>query len=536
MAKKANPSSSKKSQPASAGQGADAGSKKGAPEAAGAAKGKEAATDSEPKAKPNPKAKAEVASGATAQSSAPASAKSSNKSNAPSAAKPAASTSSGSGKSAAGGAAKSTSSTPEKVSTGTGNNSEAATDNKTPGASSAKVSAAKDAKDGSLVDAKTAANQSQPLTGGASTASGSADSASPVQGAAPAAAQTSAAGATSPEPVSAGSGAAGKAAPTAAGKPRLGPSNIVIGLAMTVMGVSLVAVVYFFTPTPTRDQDVPYLLEPLEKHLDKTIRYKPPHTTENKDWRKDFADEQFIWRNELSKMMLGAQDAKPIEFKRDFLLYLGDSFFRDEPNFAEAKAAYLTAAETNRIPHEKVYDFGDDELWRRIAYCDIRLGFYDEADKWLKKAMLFNQEASAKEKPDVLRSNTRNRILDNLAENYARMGQTKAAEEQIGIRLKEMGQADPDSCIEIPVVFNLALTKQIEGDYKKSEHFYKQAIKVCSEEDVKRGVVPESPNDNNRALARVLMEYSHLLRLMHRNDEAIAAMRRALVIYDNAPQ
>jgi len=333
------------------------------------------------------------------------------------------------------------------------------------------------------------------------------------------------------EPAASASGAAATTA-----KPSLRPNNIVIGLALAVMGVGIVAVVTLFTPTPTRDQDIPYLLEPLEKHLDAHLRYKAPHSPEHKDWRSDYATEQFIWRNELSKIMLGAPDAKPIENKRDFLLYLGDSFFKDEPHFEEAKTSYLTATATKRIPHEKAYDYSDDELWRRIGYCDIRLGLYDEAEIWLKKAMDIN-EAAAKGKPrELVLANTYNRILENSAENYARKGQPQLAENIVKMRLKEMGQPEPDFCIEVPVVYDLALAKQAEGNLKQAEHFYEIAIKLCNDADAKRGgVVPETITDNNRDLARVLMDYSHLLRQMHRNDEAIAAMRRALIICDNPP-
>ncbi len=302
------------------------------------------------------------------------------------------------------------------------------------------------------------------------------------------------------------------------------------------MGVGIVAVVTLFTPTP-HDQDLPYLLEPLEKHLDVHLRYKPPNTPERKDWRGEYATEQFIWRNELSKIMLGAADApKPIENKRDFLLYLGDSFFKDEPHFEEAKSSYLTATVTKRIPHAGAYDYSDDELWRRIAYCDIRLGLYPEAEIWLKKAMEIN-EAAAKGKPrELVLANTYNRILENMAENYARKGEPQLAENYVKMRLKSMGQPNPDFCIEVPVVYDLALTKESEGDLKQAAHFFEIAIKLCNAVDTKRGgVVPETSTDNNRDLARVLKDYSHLLRKMHRNDEAIAAMRRALIICDNPP-
>ncbi|MBS1997179.1 MAG: tetratricopeptide repeat protein, partial [Cyanobacteria bacterium SZAS LIN-2] len=313
------------------------------------------------------------------------------------------------------------------------------------------------------------------------------------------------------------------------------PSNIVIGLCLAVIGVFIVAVITLFTPTPTRDQDIPYLLGPIEKQLDAHVRYKRPSPLEQKDWRNDFVVEQNIWTNEVSKIILGRPDAKPIEFKRDYLLYLGDSYFKDEPKFAEAKAAYLTANATPRIAHANGYDYGDDELWRRLGYCDTRLGFYGEAENWLKKALKFNEEA-AKTNHDVSLKGTHSRILDNLAENYIRMGQPKKAEELIQQRLRDMSQPDPKQCVEVPVLLNYALLKEREGDLRTSEVFYKLAITQCEKDDAAKGpVVPQSINDNNRTLARVLMNYSHMLRLAHRNDEAIATMTRALCIYDNPP-
>jgi hypothetical protein len=254
--------------------------------------------------------------------------------------------------------------------------------------------------------------------------------------------------------------------------PPLRPSNIVIGLCLAVIGVVIVAVITLFTPTPTRDQDIPYLLEPLEKQLDTHLRYKAPRLDERKDWRSDFATEQFIWRNEISRIMLGNPEAKPIENKRDYLLYLADSYFKDEPHFEEAKASYLTATVTKRIPHENAYDYSDDELWRRIAYCDIRLGLYDEAETWLKKALKINEDA-AKLKPDTILTDRRNRILDNLAENYSRKGQPKLAEELVNQRLREMSQPDIDNCVEVSVLYDMALAKQNEGDLKQAEHLYK---------------------------------------------------------------
>lgn len=278
------------------------------------------------------------------------------------------------------------------------------------------------------------------------------------------------------------------------------------------------------------------MLEPLEKQLDARIRYKRPSSVESKDWRNDLFTEQSVWTNEVSKMILGRPEAKPIEFKRDYLLYLGDSYFKDEPHYAEAKAAYLIANATPRLKHANAYDMGDDELWRRIGYCDTRLGFYDEAETWLKKAEKLNADA-AKTSDDASLTGTRSRILDNLAENYARKGQPKKGEELVQLRLREMKQKDIDQCVEPSVLYAMALIKENEGDLKAAEHFYKLGIDVITADEGRRGVtiIPQSTNDCNRGLARLLMSYSHMLRMAHRNDEAIAVMTRALCIYDNPP-
>ena len=73
--------------------------------------------------------------------------------------------------------------------------------------------------------------------------------------------------------------------------------------------------------------------------------------------------EQSIWTSEVGKITLGRADAKPSENKRDYQLFLGDSFFRDEPHFVEAKAAYIAANATPRVAHEKSYDMPDGDLW-----------------------------------------------------------------------------------------------------------------------------------------------------------------------------
>jgi tetratricopeptide (TPR) repeat protein len=337
-----------------------------------------------------------------------------------------------------------------------------------------------------------------------------------------------------PAAASAISPEAPKTAPAAqSAKSRQRFSNIIIGLVLIVGGAILVALVTLFTPTPTPDQNVPYLLEPIEKHLDANLRYKTANALENKDWRHDLAVEQAIWTNEISKMMIGRPDAKPIENKRDYLLFLADSYFKDEPHFSEAKAAYLAANATPRVPHARAYDYSDAELARRIGFCDMRLGFYDEAESWLKKALV-SIEADKNLKTDLSVIGSRNRIYDNMAENYARKGQPKLADEFLNRRLKAIQLKDAEDSIESPLLYVAALIKEQKGDFKAADALFVKAIERCSAEDDRHTpIVPESLQDNNRSLARILMSYSHLLRKMHRNPEAIATMRRALVIYDN---
>ena len=316
-------------------------------------------------------------------------------------------------------------------------------------------------------------------------------------------------------------------------KHKIGLSNVATGVVLGVGGIAAIGAIYLFTPPPT--DRVPYLLDPLEKHLDANIRYKVIPPSETKDWRHDFATEQNIWTTEVGKITLGRGDAKPAENKRDYQLFLADSFFHDEPHFIEAKAAYIAANATPRIPHEKAYDMLDGELWRRIGYCDTRLGMYDEGDAWYKKAMAF-ATAGDKYKTDYPLKTLRNAIIDNVIENDARRGDTKAGQALIDSRAKDINLLNLESCIESPLLYDQALVYDHSGKLEKAAHFYEKAIKALTLEDKDRGViVPESDHDNNRVLARMLMNYSHVLRKLHKNPEAIAAMRRALVIYDNHP-
>jgi tetratricopeptide (TPR) repeat protein len=317
-------------------------------------------------------------------------------------------------------------------------------------------------------------------------------------------------------------------------KAELRLSNVAIGVVIGVIGIAAVGAIYLFTPPPT--DRVPYLLDPLEKHLDANVRYKMVNPAETKDWRHDFAVEQSIWTTEIAKITLGRGDAKPAEIKRAYQLFLADSFFKDEPHFIEAKAAYIAANLTPRAQHEKVYDMSDGDLWRRIGYCDTRLGMYGEADAWYKKALAF-ASAGDKYKTDMTLKSLRDLIKDNIIENDARRGEVKTAQALIDQHVKDILIKNIEDCVESPILYDQAVTYEQSGKLEKAAHFYEKAITAVAAEDRDRGViVPESDKDNNRALAHILMSYSHVLRKLHRNPEALAAMRRALVIYDNPPR
>jgi hypothetical protein len=168
--------------------------------------------------------------------------------------------------------------------------------------------------------------------------------------------------------------------------PQMAPAKhgnlLVLGL-MAVAGALVVTVV----TCDIFDQKLPDFLQPFEPALEKHIRYGLGYGTGSKDWRNELLIEQAIWSSEVNKIRLGQNNAKPEMYKRDYLFYLADSYYRDEPHFLEAKAAYLAGRAEPVVPHKPGYDIEPSELACKIGYSAMRCGSYAEAEKYLKEAI-----------------------------------------------------------------------------------------------------------------------------------------------------
>lgn len=279
---------------------------------------------------------------------------------------------------------------------------------------------------------------------------------------------------------------------------------------------------------------LPYLLTGLDTILDAKIRYQATGSVQAKDWHKDFLDEQALWTNEVSKIKLGTSGAKPVEYKRDYLLFLADSYYRDQPHFMEAKAAYMAAKLEPRVTHEHSYDLSDGELDQRIGYCALRLGFYSEAEEYLNKA-LASAEAITDPQKKIQHQTGVNAALDALTECAIRTGHYDQAEALLKRRLTAIHLTDSKGTIEVPILLNYALLREAQGNLKEAEEYYLLAIRNNESEDQARGVIKGSANDNSRRLAFVLREYARLLRKEKRPDESYSMMQRALCLVNNAP-
>lgn len=256
---------------------------------------------------------------------------------------------------------------------------------------------------------------------------------------------------------------------------------------------------------------LPYLLTGLDTILDAKIRYQATGSVQAKDWHKDFLDEQALWTNEVSKIKLGTSGAKPVEYKRDYLLFLADSYYRDQPHFMEAKAAYMAAKLEPRVAHEHSYDLSDGELDQRIGYCALRLGFYPEAEEYLNKALAFFEAITDPQKKIQHEAGV-NAALDSLTECAIRTGRYDQAEALLKRRLTAIHLTDSKGTIEVPILLNYALLREGQGNLKEAEEYYLLAIRNNESEDQARGVIKGSANDNSRRLAFVLREYARLLR------------------------
>lgn len=303
-----------------------------------------------------------------------------------------------------------------------------------------------------------------------------------------------------------------------------------VGILIGTVGIATVCALTFIVYY----DKVPYYLGGLDTVLDAKVRYQTSNTTPVRDWRKDFLEEQALWTNEISKIKLGSTGAKPVAFKRDYLLFLGDSYYRDEPHYMEARAAYMAAMEEPRLPHDRPYDLSDAELNLRIGYCALRLTLFQESKEYLEKALQL-LEADKNPKDKIARDGAISRTLDAMTECAIRSGRFADAEALLKRRLTMIRITEPKQAIEPPILFNYALLYAAQGNQKEAEEFFKLAIECSETEDRDRGVIKGSPNDNSRRHAYILREYAKLLRQQKRTDESYAAMQRALFLVNNAP-
>lgn len=315
--------------------------------------------------------------------------------------------------------------------------------------------------------------------------------------------------------------------------PQMAPAKhgnlLVLGL-MAVAGALVVTVV----TCDIFDQKLPDFLQPFEPALEKHIRYGLGYGTGSKDWRNELLIEQAIWSSEVNKIRLGQNNAKPEMYKRDYLFYLADSYYRDEPHFLEAKAAYLAGRAEPVVPHKPGYDIEPSELACKIGYSAMRCGSYAEAEKYLKEAIA-TSDADKEPNRKMVNGGRANFCLDALAECAIRQNQLAEAQSLIKQRLKRIELSSVEGSVEWYLLFNQAMLQEKLGKFSEAEFYYKKAIAQHEQDDKNRGALPNSSKDNNRMLAYVLREYARFLRTQKRGSESFELMDRAVGIMNNAP-
>ncbi|HMW88379.1 MAG TPA: tetratricopeptide repeat protein [Candidatus Obscuribacter sp.] len=308
------------------------------------------------------------------------------------------------------------------------------------------------------------------------------------------------------------------------------PGNPLVGVLLSVLGLVFIGILYLIV----FKQNIPYLGGSLDSYLDRTLRYKPDGAPVVADWRENLLIEQTVWIDELARMASGDSRAKPYKLKRDYLLFLADSFYRDEPKFSQAAYSYIAALVEPKVPHENAINTSDGELTRRVGYCYMRLGKFEQAETYLRRALKLAQndlKADGKPKePGVV-----NWALENLTETLIRSGKLEDAKALIDQRLKSIDLQDAIYSVEAHLVFNYALLLDKQGRLAEADKYYQRTIELFEQEDALRGVIVGSANDNNRNLARVLKDYARFLRAQKRFPEAWDKMSRALTILDNSP-
>jgi tetratricopeptide (TPR) repeat protein len=302
---------------------------------------------------------------------------------------------------------------------------------------------------------------------------------------------------------------------------------LVLAMALIVFLGILYLVIFY-------NDKIPYLGNSLDESLNRTIRYHSEQLPEVTDWRENLQIEQTVWIDELSHLESGDPKAPSFKRKRDNLIYLADSFYKDEPRFEQARNTYIEVLVEPRVEHENEVNLHPAELLRRIGYCSLRLGDLDTAISYLTKA-LDKLEQERKSSGKIKEPGIYNWSRDNLAEAYIRKNNLTEGQKIIDARLKDIELTSPDTCIEPHLVVNVALAKEKEGKLPESVKYFEQALACLETENKNRGVIKGSLNDNDRNLARILKEYSRILRKAGRNPEAWSAMDRAVTILDNSP-
>ena len=221
-------------------------------------------------------------------------------------------------------------------------------------------------------------------------------------------------------------------------------------------------------------------------------------------------------------------------YKRDYLFYLADSYYRDEPHFLEAKAAYLAGRAEPIIPHKPGYDIEPAELASKIGYSAMRSGSYAEAEKYLREAISIT-EADKDSTRKMANDGRANFCLDALAECDIRQNRLAEAQSKINERLKRIKLSSVDGSVEWYLLFNHAMLQEKLGKFSEAEDYYKRAIAQHEQDDKNRGALPNSSKDNNRMLAYALREYARFLRTQKRGSESFDLMDRAVGIMNNAP-
>lgn len=321
-------------------------------------------------------------------------------------------------------------------------------------------------------------------------------------------------------------------------------ANILLAGLYAIIGVifiGAIALVVFRSESPNFRSALDQAASALEgkavavdQVLERTLRYPRTGSLESNDWRRDMLTEQTIWTDELTRVNMGTSDAKPYSRRRQFLLYLGDSYYRDEPHFDQARAVYINATLEPKSKSKQDFDIQESELLRRIGYCSLRLGDYEIGEKYLKSALALCEVAKdASGKPTLV--GNLNATLDNLAEVYARQGKIGEAKAIIDRRLKAIDLKDPSFCVEPHLLFNVALVKERSGDFVEAEKYYQKTISQFRDECTSRGILAYSDKDNDRNLARALREYARFLRTQNRPDDSFESMKQAFAVLDRAP-